>query len=333
MYVLLRYSGQERLLITVAEVAASPQLIAGVGDKLVAMGGLPARLGNQLLGLFDKDRQPSKEGMGVFSTMARHLSFQDSELVARAFSHTSFDIYALLKPPGMTLYLQIPPEFAQSHAGVLRAWTTALMRLIGVTGGNHEVLFLFDEASSLDGLPCVEEALVRGRSGGVRMCLIYQSAAQVEAAFKDKKTLVYDNCDVSIWLKPNSYETADRISKMLGNYTESVNSLGTNAGNSWQTSAGSSQHSSNTTTNSGSNENWSVMTRPLMRPEEILAADDNYLIAFTRNMLPICAKRIKYYSDPAFAPRPKLKFRVCLPPTWLVLLALGAALLVWAWIH
>ena len=109
VYVLLRCRGQERSLITVAEVAASPSLIAGVGDQLVAMGGLPARLGQQLLGLFDKDRQPSKEGMGVFSTMARHLSFLDSELVAKAFSHPSFDPYALLKPPGMTLYLQVPP--------------------------------------------------------------------------------------------------------------------------------------------------------------------------------------------------------------------------------
>ena len=124
---------------------------------------------------------------------------------------------------------------------------------------------------------------------------------------KTKKTLIYDNCDVQgIWWKPNSYATAEHIGKMLGNYTETVNSVGTNAGQSWQSSAGSGQHSSSTTTNSGSNENWSVMTRPLLRPEELLTADDNYLIAFTkRTRCPIWAKRIKYYSDPAFTPARK----------------------------
>lgn len=331
VYVLLKCTGRERSLITVAEIAASPPLIAGVGEKLVAMGGLPGRLGSQLMGMFDKDRQPSKEGMGVFSTMARHLSFLDSELVAPAVSHTTFDPYALLKP-GMTLYLQIPPEFLESHKGLLRCWTTALMRLIGVTGNGHEVLFMLDECSALNGLPALEEALVRGRSGGVRMCLIYQSASQVEAAFKDKKTLIYDNADVQIWFKPNSYESAERISKSLGNYTEQVNSLGANTGRSW-TQGSYNAHQQGVNVNAGSNENWSVMTRPLMRPEELLAMDDHYLIAFTRNMLPICAKRIKYYSDPAFARGARLKFRLRPPPLWLVLLALGTALLAWAWIH
>jgi type IV secretory pathway TraG/TraD family ATPase VirD4 len=38
----------------------------------------------------------------------------------------------------------------------------------------------------------------------------------------------------------------------------------------------------------------------LLRPEEILQLNQNYLIAFLRGMRPILARRIKWYRDPAF---------------------------------
>jgi type IV secretion system protein VirD4 len=330
VYVLLRFTDSERSLVTVAEIVASPKMIAAVGDRLLAMGGLPGRLGDQLLGLFDPEGQPTKEGSGVFSTMARHLSFLDSELVANAVTWSSFDPYELLRP-GMTVYLQIPPDQLQAQRGLLRCWTSALMRLIGSAGGRHEVLFMFDEASGLDNLPAVEEALVRGRSGGVRLCLIYQSASQVEAAFKDKKTLIYDNCDTQIYLKPSSIETAEKISKSLGNFTEQVNNVGSNDGQSWQ--AGSyNPHQQGTNISRGSSENWSVITRPLLRPEEILTMDDNCLIVFTRHTPPIWAKRIKYYADPAFTQggTQSLRLGQYLPPLWYMLVACGMGLLIWA---
>ncbi len=81
--------------------------------------------------------------------------------------------------------------------------------MIGATGDERagEVLFLIDEASALGSLSALEEALVRGRSAGVRMLVAYQSDSQVQAAFKDKPTLLYDNCTTQIYLGASSIET------------------------------------------------------------------------------------------------------------------------------
>lgn len=50
--VLLRFEGEERSLNTVQEIASDEKLLAASADKLREIGGIPARLGNQLGTLF-----------------------------------------------------------------------------------------------------------------------------------------------------------------------------------------------------------------------------------------------------------------------------------------
>ena len=151
----------------------------------------------------------SEEGASVLSTVARHLAFLDSELVARSAASSTFDPEILLKP-GTSLFLQIPPNRLEAQKGLLRCWISTLVRMIGATGDERagEVLFLIDEASALGSLSALEEALVRGRSAGVRMLVAYQSDSQVQAAFKDKPTLLYDNCTTQIYLGASSIKKA-----------------------------------------------------------------------------------------------------------------------------
>src|SRR5271170_374789 len=103
------------------------------------MGGSPARLGNQLKGLFDKEQAGtlSKEGAGVLSTVARHLSFLDSELVAWSSARSTFDPAVLLKR-GTTLFLQIPADQLEAQKGLLRCWISSLVRMIGATGDERK---------------------------------------------------------------------------------------------------------------------------------------------------------------------------------------------------
>ena len=144
----------------------------------------------------------------MLSTVTRHLAFLDSEQVARSVARSTFDPAVLLKP-GTTLFLQIPPDQLEAQKGLLRCWISTLVRMIGAAGNERagEVLFLVDEASALGSLSALEEALVRGRSAGVRMLVAYQSDSQVQAAFKDKPTLLYDNCTTQIYLGASSIET------------------------------------------------------------------------------------------------------------------------------
>ena len=298
VFVLYRLTGAERTLNSVQEIASDHVLISAVADKLKAMGGIPARLGSQLKSLFDRYGTINKEGSGILSTVGRHLGFLDSEMVAKALSKSSFAVPDLLEP-GNALFLQIPSDQLEAQRGLIRCIISTLIRVIGASGHEEEseVLFLIDEASALGGLNALKEALVRGRSAGVRCLLAYQSSAQVEAAFKDEKTLIYDNCSTQIWLlPPGSYETAERISKSCGDYTQWVMGNGTNEGGS-ETSGKEGSRS----TSWGSSKDHKQAGRALLRPEEVLSADENLLVAFIRGLPgPVLAERIKYYEDPEF---------------------------------
>jgi len=294
--VLLRFDGDERNLNTVQDIASDPELVEGAAERLREMGGIPGRLGAQLKCLFEKDSSGlTKEGAGVLSTVARHLAFLDSDLVARAVSHSTFNPAEL--PNGRTtVFIQVPPDQLEAQKGFIRCLTSTLVRVIGAYGDERygEVLFLIDEASALGSLPALEEALVRGRSSGVRLLLAYQSPSQATAAYKDKPTLLYDNCSVQIHLGASGYEGAERISKSIGDYTQVVESYGANESWSYQSMqpGGSTSH--------GSSRNYSETGRALLRPEEVLTLSDDYLIAFVRGMSPIMAKRVKWYQDPDF---------------------------------
>jgi type IV secretion system protein VirD4 len=326
VFLLLRAKGDERSLSSVQDIASDPMMLLAVADRLENIGGIPARLGSQLRALFEparrvvqdgEEKQDSgpltKEGSGVLSTVTRHLAFLDSDMVKKSVAKSNFDVRCLLRP-GVTLYLQIPPDQLEAQKGLLRCWVSTLIRVIGMSGNENksEVLFLLDEASALGSLAAIEEALVRGRSAGVRLLLAYQSDSQVQTAFKDKPALLYDNCSTQIYLcPPSSYETAERISKMLGDYTQVVDNYGTNAGSSRGSSSsyGGTNSSTQFSSNSGSSLNYQQQGRALLRPEEVLTLNDKYLIAFQRGLrAPLLARRILWYADADFSPNAARQF-------------------------
>jgi type IV secretion system protein VirD4 len=325
--VLLVFKKEERSLNSVQEIASDPDLLKASAKKLRELGGIPARLSNQLKSLFDQESSGlTKEGAGVLSTVARHLSFLDSELVARSVAASTFDP-AELRKSGNTLFIQIPPDQLDAQKGLLRCWISTLIRVIGAVGNEQdgEVLMLIDEASALGPLPALEEALVRGRSAGVRLLMAYQSDSQIKAAFKDKPTLLYDNCSTQIYLgAASSYETAERLSKSIGEWTQVVEGYGDNESRSWQDSqTGGSESGSR-----GTSRNFAQNGRALLRPEEILTLSNDYVIGLLRGMSPILAQRVKWYSDPEFnpaAPKRRKQF-----PVWWLLLAGAVGMILWA---
>ncbi len=172
--ILMRFKDEDRSLNSVQEIASDPKLLYAAAEKLREIGGIPARFGNQIKTLFDLATAGmlSKEGASVMSTVARHLAFLDSELVAKSTARSTFNPMVLLKP-GTTLFLTIGPDQLEAQKGLLRCWISTLVRMIGAAGDERagEVLFLIDEAAALGSLGALEEALVRGRSAGVRMLI------------------------------------------------------------------------------------------------------------------------------------------------------------------
>jgi type IV secretion system protein VirD4 len=296
------FKGKDRSLNSVQETVSDPELLKAAAKKLQTLGTIPARLGRQIESLFSKEsKELTKEGASVLSTVTRHLSFLDSELVAKAVSTSTFDPKEL-RNPGITLFIQIGPEQLAAQKGLLRCWLASLIQVICAVGNEREgeMLLLLDEAEALESLPALEEMLVRGRSAGAKAVLAYQSDSQIRTAFKDKPTLVYDNCSTQIYLgAASSYETAERLSKSLGDWTQVVKNVGDNESRSWQQGGGSQ---SGGQMSRGSSQGYSECGRALLRPEEILTLNNDCFIALIRGMSPILGQRVKWYQDPAFNP-------------------------------
>jgi len=328
--VLLRFQGPQRSLVTVQEIASDTALVLASAEKLKELGGVPGRLGNQILGMFAPDEKGklllTREGNGIMSTVARFLCFLDSELVSAAVGASTFRPEELLEP-GISLFIEIPPELLLAQRGLLRMWIGALIRAVTRVGDEtcHEVLFLLDEASALGSLPGLEEVLVRGRSAGCRCLLAYQSDSQVQVAFgKDKRSLVYDNCPAQIYLcPPSGTETSEALAKRLGEYTLAIETVndGSNTGRSVD---GHGHHGSQSGRSAG--RSWALIGRQLARQEELSNMPQDRLVAFVRGVgAPILARRLSYFDDPLFSnPRRELP-----PLPWWLLAAL-AALAAWA---
>jgi type IV secretion system protein VirD4 len=295
--VLTKMGERERNLNSVAEIACDPLMIAAAGEELRKLGGIPARLGNTLRGLFEPGGGVSKEGSGILSTVARHLEFLNSPKVVVSVSESTWDARSILEP-GTTLFLQIGGEHLESAKGLLRCWVSTLARMIGSEGSERsaEVLLLLDEASALSGLIPVKEMLVRGRSAGGRCLLAFQSFSQARAFFPAEPTLIEDTCGIHIQMgPPASYEGAEVLSKALGEWTQEVRS----SGRSWSWSPGEDGRPGKYSSSGSTND--APQAHPLLRPSECLRLGQEYLIALVRGFpSPIFARRIEWFCDPAF---------------------------------
>lgn len=312
--VCLRLPRAERTLSSLRDLVTEPDACEVGATMLREMGGVFARLAGVLAQMQDKERA------GVMSTLHRHSTWIDSPAIGAATSTSSFDVRTVLTGT-VTLYLILPPTQMEAQARWLRVIVGALIRLIGREGmrPGRECLFVLDEAGQLGHMPPLEQGLTLLRGYGARMAFVFQSLTQLRSVFKDKEGVLLDNC-AQIYFGTQSYETAERVSKMLGDATIVVESANDNTSRSWTRNGHDGQTSGQSGTSSG--RNWSEHGRALLKPEEVLNLSGDYLLAFVKGVPPILARRILWYRDAVCGTA------TALPPlVWWVLLSCAVALL------
>jgi type IV secretion system protein VirD4 len=306
-YALLKLPHDERNLNSVQDLISDHDALYRVGVRLKAIGGIAQRMGGRIHGLFttvtDEGRItrpiPTREGFSVINTLARSTDWLNSNLIAASVAESTFDPKIILEP-GTTTYIHIPIDKQKAWQGWLRCVIATITRLALTTERSNEVLCLFDEAILLNGLQEIEQALTLGRSSKLRLCLGYQGDSLVVSAFKDKPGLLYENCATKIYLSPDNLETAERISKMLGNYTEPLESYGESYSYSSGRQPNSDQRNRSLTVNTATHP------RPLFYADEILRAGSELVYCFPGHGFPapILCRRLSHYADPLFTRQP-----------------------------
>lgn len=194
----------------------------------------------------------------ITSVFGSKMSLFDDVNVANVTSSSDFDFDILGKKPTV-LYVIVPDEdktyftLVTIVVGLLYRELVKLANIQENKKLTYQIDWLLDEFANCPPLADIEAIVSVARSWGMRFHFFIQSFAQLNNVYgKDVAQIILDNCGL-VYLKTNTQDTAEEISKRLGKQTIESNSI--------------SQSVSLTDYNG--NKSTSLMARDLLTPDEI----------------------------------------------------------------
>ena len=194
----------------------------------------------------------------ITAVFGEKMSLFDDVNIANVTSSTNFEIDMLGKNP-TALYVIVPDEDKTYYTLVTVVVGLLYRELVKLANSQDnkrlptEIDWLLDEFANCPPLADIEAIVSVARSRGMRFHFFIQSFSQLDNVYgKEVAQIILDNCGL-IYLKTNTQETAEAISKRLGKKTIENNSV---------------SQSLSVTDNKG-NQSTSLMGRELLTPDEV----------------------------------------------------------------
>ncbi len=194
----------------------------------------------------------------ITAVFGEKLSLFDDVNVANVTSDSDFDFDILGKEP-TALFIIVPDEDKVYFTLVTIIVGLLYKELVKLANSQEnkklpvQIDWLLDEFANCPPLADIEVLVSVARSRGMRFHFFIQSFSQLDNVYgKEVAQIILDNCGL-IYLKTNTQDTAEQISKRLGKTTISSNSI--------------SQSLSLTDYNG--NKSTSLMARDLLTPDEV----------------------------------------------------------------
>ncbi|HQT81860.1 MAG: hypothetical protein B7Z60_01110 [Ferrovum sp. 37-45-19] len=236
------------------------------------------------------------EASGVLSTALSFLSLYKDEVIAQHTRHSDFTLESLMQET-TTLYLIVPPSDKDRLKPLIRLIINQVVRRLtekmyfdgtgqGKSQYHHRLLLLLDEFPSLGKLDIFQESLAFIAGYGLKALLIVQDISQLHTAYGREESII-SNCHIRVAYAPNKIETAELLSRMLGNTT---------LGQSQQQYSGSRfammlNHTSQSIHYSG---------RPLLTADEAMRLSPEHALVMVTGHAPIFANKIRYFEEQLF---------------------------------
>jgi len=148
-----------------------------------------------------------------------------------------------------------------------------------VSPHRRPMLLMLDEFALLQHFEPFAEAMSHMAGFGVRACLAVQSLSQVYKFYGPNESIT-DNCDSMVRFTPNNLDSAEEISRLVG-----------------QTSV---RHAHRTQTGGGASVSEPETGRPLMTPDEARCMAVDEVLIFARGQHPIRAPLLSYHKQRYF---------------------------------
>lgn len=231
----------------------------------------------------------------IRKTMTAKLSLWFNPRIDAATSESDFDLREL-RNSLHAIYVGVTPDNIKRLRPLLALFFQQLIDLNVRTlpqfdpRAKYQVLLNLDEFASLGPMPVLADAFAFVAEYGIRMLLIMQSKSQIknpDLYGPDKATEILDNCGVEVVFGTKNNDIAKELSERLG--TDTVEGLSQSGPRFWRMFKGTKL-----------NETVSDQARPLLLPQEIIRLKRHECIIIRPGMLPIKAKRIRYFKDRTF---------------------------------
>ena len=245
-----------------------------------AFGGLLAQLGNQLEGF------TGEAGANIFMTLRRSLNFLQSPLMQAALKPSRVD-FSRLKDEKITVFLVLPAMRLDAYGRWLRLMLSIILNsILDPRQPDDPVLFLVDEAAAVQRLEILESGIALFRGYSIKLFLIFQDLSQLQGIYKDAWSTFIANAGVRQFFNVNDLQTAEYVSRFLGNETREIYAQNLQPGQL------------------GGAGSISSIQRPLMMPDEVAKLDRNTEILLFDGLPPVLARKLEYHNkqghDPEF---------------------------------
>ncbi len=238
-------------------------------------------------------QKADKERSGVISTMNSKLELWANPLIDSATASSDFNIHTIKHEP-TTIYVGLSPDNIKRLEPLMQIFyqqaATFLTRQMPTEEDKYGVMFMLDEFPTLGKMEQFKTGIAYFRGYKVRLFLIVQDTEQLKDIYEDAGMNSFlSNSTYRITFAANNVQTAELISKMVGNKT--VEQISANKPKFLDLNPGSrSLHVSHT-------------QRALLLPQEVMMLDKDEQILLIEASPPIKSKKIKYYKDPMFTKR------------------------------
>jgi len=254
-----------------------------------AFGGAIRRLSSPFLDM------PDVTYGGIMGHIAQAMAFLTDPQILAATSTSSFsmkDLTGYGKDRPTTLYLVVPWDKIDIQKIWLRLMITAGMHTFRrkPPGSRYRCLFLIDEFPALGRIDDMPRDIAGMSGAGVDFALVVQGLDNLKEVYGDAHTNIIGNCAYKWFCNVTDNQSAEYLSKTLGNKTVRTTNRGENKGSSF--SSGPNAHSS---TSEGDNISYGETGRPLLTLDEVLNLGTETAILLAPNTRPHYLRPVDYW--------------------------------------
>ncbi|MEG1009412.1 MAG: type IV secretory system conjugative DNA transfer family protein, partial [Clostridia bacterium] len=210
---------------------------------------------DSLTSIFSASENTYKSVTAVFG---EKMALFDDVNVANVTSKSDFN-FDILGKESTVLYVIVPDEDKTYYSLVTIIVGLLYRELVKLANNSKDkklpvqIDFLLDEFANCPPLADIESIVSVARSRGMRFQFFIQSLSQLDSVYgKEVSQIILDNCGL-VYLKTNTQETAEAISKRLGKKTIESNSISQSV----------------SLLNYNGNKSTSLIGRDLLTPDEI----------------------------------------------------------------